>query len=138
MNVPVLCLLGFAGWALLLVGAIGIVRVGKVLRREVPPNGFPSGTKHGTEAYWRLNRAHMNTLENLPIFATVVLAAAVVGVQGPMLDQLAMTTLGARIGQSSVHVAGGTNLHINARFTFFLVQIVCLLWMGVLVASAIL
>jgi uncharacterized MAPEG superfamily protein len=135
MKIPILCLVGFAGWALFLVLMIGLYRVTQVLTRKVPPKGFPGGTPHGSERYWRLNRAHMNTLESLPVFATLVLSAALVGVQGPLVDQIAMTILGARVGQSAAHVAGGDNIHVNVRFTFFAVQLVCFVWLGILIVA---
>jgi uncharacterized MAPEG superfamily protein len=136
MKVPLLSLVGFAVWAVFLVLSIGAYRVTQVLLRQVPPNGFPSGTPHGGDRYWRLNRAHVNTLESLPIFGALVLSAVLAGVQGPLVDQLAMTVLGARIGQSTAHVAGGSNLHVNVRFAFFAVQIVCFLWLAILIALA--
>ena len=81
----------------------------------------------GGDAYWRLNRAHMNCLENLPMFATVVLVATVVGIRTGTLDTLAQTYLVARIGQSLAHVSSGSVLAVNVRFTFFLIQVGCLI-----------
>ena len=136
MRTPLLCLVGFTAWAIVLVLCIGMYRVSQVLRREVPPNGFASGTPHGGEGYWRLNRAHLNTVESLPIFAALVVSAVLAGVQGPLVDDLATTVLAARIGQSAVHVAGGSNLHVNVRFVFFVVQIGCFAWLAGLIAHA--
>ena len=52
---------------IVLVTAIGAFRVLQVLTRKKAANEFPSGTPHGGDLYWRLNRAHMNTAENLPL-----------------------------------------------------------------------
>ena len=44
------------------------------------PADFPASVPHGSDRYWRLNRAHLNCLEFLPMFAAVVLTGAVLGV----------------------------------------------------------
>lgn len=131
-----LCLLAFALWPVLLVTAIGAFRVSQVLARKVAPNGFPSGTPHGGDLYWRLNRAHINALESLPVFAAIVLAGALAHVDAPTFDTLAEVAVGARIGQSLVHVAGSTNHHVNVRFSFFVTQLVCFVLMAARVAGA--
>ena len=136
MTPALTALVGFAAWTLALVLAIGGIRVAKVLRREVPPNGFPSGQKHGGEAYWRLNRAHANCVENLPVFAVLVLVHAVSGLDAPLVDTLAPVVLGARIGQTTAHVSSGSNVAVNVRFTFFLVQLGAMLAMVLALVGA--
>ena len=128
MTTPLWCLIGFVVWTFVLLFAIAGARVGAVLRGEKKANEFPSGVPHGGDAYWRLNRAHMNCLENLPIFATVVLVATVAAIREPILDTLARTYLGARVGQSITHVASGSEMAVNVRFTFFLIQVACIVW----------
>ena len=131
MTTPLPCLLGYAGWAIALVLALAVVRVSQVLAGTKRPNEFPSGVPHGSDREWRLNRAHVNCLENLPVFAAVVLVGAVLSVESPTLDRLAIGVLAARVGQSLVHIASGSSLAVNARFTFFGTQIVCLVWMAI-------
>lgn len=125
MASPILALLYYVGWAIVLVSLIATVRTVKVLRGEAPANGFASGTKHGGDRYWRLNRAHVNTVENLPIFAAVVLAGVWVGVVSPIFNTLAWLALFARIAQSLVHIASGTSYAVSVRFTFFAAQLTC-------------
>jgi uncharacterized MAPEG superfamily protein len=127
MTTPLWCLLGFVTWTLVLLLGVGFSRVGAVLGGRKKANEFPSGVPHGGDAYWRLNRAHMNCVENLPLFASVVLVATVAGLKAPILDTLARVYLGARIGQSVTHVSSGSVMAIKVRFTFFLVQIGCLI-----------
>lgn len=134
MTTPLLCLLGFVAWTLLLLFCVGGVRVAQILRGEKRAGDFPAGVPHGSDRYWRLNRAHLNCVENLPLFAAVVLVAAAVGAGGPALDGLARVYLGARVGQSVVHVSSGSDRAVQVRFTFFLVQLACLVAMGVIVA----
>jgi hypothetical protein len=86
--------------------AIAFARVGAVLTGVKKANEFPSGVPHGGDGYWRLNRAHMNCLENLPIFERSCWSRRSRASQ-PLLDTLAKTYLGARIGQSVTHVVVG-------------------------------
>jgi uncharacterized MAPEG superfamily protein len=127
MTTPLWCLLGFVAWTLLLLLGIAAARVGAVLRGQKKANEFASGVPHGGDAYWRLNRAHLNCLENLPIFATVVLVATVAGVRAAILDTIARVYLAARVGQSLTHVASGSVIAVNVRFTFFAVQVACVI-----------
>jgi uncharacterized MAPEG superfamily protein len=126
MTTPLWCLVGFVAWTLGLLSLIGIARISKVVAGKAQPTDFPAGVPHGSDAYWRLNRAHLNCLENLPLFASVVLVATVVGLRSPTLDTLARVYLGARVGQSLAHLSSGGNLAVNVRFTFFLTQVGCL------------
>lgn len=135
MTTPLWCLLGFILWTLLLLTAIGVARVAQVVAGKAQPNEFPSGQRHGSDGYWRLNRAHMNCLENLPIFASVVLTAAVLGLQSSTLDTLASIALAARVGQTTAHLSSGSNLAVNVRFTFFLTQIACIVGFMIVIAS---
>jgi uncharacterized membrane protein YecN with MAPEG domain len=75
-------------------------------------------------------RAHMNCIENLPVFVTIVYAIDRVGLQTPLLDVLALIVLGARIVQSSVHIAlVQTDNVIFVRFGFYFAQIVAMIAM---------
>jgi len=135
MTTALMSLLGFAMWSVLLVTAIGAVRAGMVLTRQKRANDFPSGQPHGSDMYWRLNRAHLNALENLPIFATVVAVGAFLQVDTPLFGTLATVVLGARVAQSLLHVSSGSVPIVNARFSAFLTQLVCIAWMAFLIVS---
>ena len=128
MPISLWCLCGFVAWTLILVLTIGTIRVLQVLGGKAAPNAFPAGVPHGGDAYWRLNRAHLNCVENLPLFASVVLLAARLGVD-PLLDTLAPVYLAARLGQSTTHLLSGGPRAVQVRFTFFLLQALCLLAM---------
>jgi hypothetical protein len=65
----------------------------------------------------------------------VVLVGAVSGLTDPTFDTLAQVYLGARIGQTLVHLSSGSAMVVNVRFTFFVVQAVCVLWMAALAAG---
>lgn len=131
-SMPVVSLLAFTAWTLaLVVFGIGVARIGAVVTGRARPNEFPADQPHGSERYRRLLRAHLNCVENLPIFAVIVFAAEVVGRHEPLLDQLALAVVVARVLQSSVHIASGGNLAAQVRFAFFGVQVIAFVWMGV-------
>jgi hypothetical protein len=129
MSVALCSLIGYVAWALLLASSIGTWRVTQVLLGEKKSNEFPSGTPHGGERYWRLNRAHLNTVENLPIVAAIVLTGTVLHVDTPMWRMLPAVALAARVVQSTVHISSGSVAAVNLRFTAFLTQLVCFAWM---------
>jgi len=131
MNLTILSLLIFGLWTLVLAAIVIIWRIYKVMRGEVPADGFPSGQPHGSDAYWRANRAHMNALENMPVFAAVTLSGVAVHAADLSFATLAMITVLARIVQSSVHLWSGSVKAINLRFTAYIVQIICMGWMAV-------
>lgn len=129
MTVPLWCLVAFVVWTVALVVALSVARL-----RHLAAGGAVRdfGVPDDRRLIWRLYRAHVNCLENLPLFGSVVLVAAVRGVSGYALDGLAVLYLIARLGQSIVHVAPGAGLRGNRRFAFFIVQIVCLLGLAAL------
>jgi len=127
----VVALTVYAMWAIVLVVLIALSRVSQVMSGKATITDFPSGTKHGGDAYWRLNRAHLNTLENLPIFGALVLAGWVAGLDNPTFNMLATVIVAARVVQSLIHITSGSALAINLRFLSLLVQIVCEVWMAV-------
>ncbi len=131
-------LLGFATWTLLLMTiGVGVYRWVMIFRGAAELTSFPGDVPHGGVAYRRVVRAHANCLENLPVFAVLVLVGAVTGLHPAGTDALAVTTMGARIVQSSVHmVFPEQNATVAVRFSFFLAQVVAMLAMGGLLAHA--
>jgi uncharacterized MAPEG superfamily protein len=129
----IVALIFYALWAIALVLMIAADRALLIIRGEAKANSFASGVPHGSESYWRINRAHLNTVENLPIFATVVLSGWVVGMETATFNLLAVIVVVARVIQSAIHIASGSVLAVNLRFTAFAVQIVCEIWMAALV-----
>jgi uncharacterized MAPEG superfamily protein len=128
--------LGFATWTLLLVVVgIGAPRISAVLRRQAPPNAFNPAVPHGSERYQRCMRAHLNCVENLPIFATLVTLGTLLGVPGELFQCVAFVVLPARVLQSVVHIASGRNRAVLVRFLLFSVQLVCFGVMLLLLAA---
>src|SRR2546428_867371 len=124
MTVPLWCLVAFVIWTVALVIALSVVRLRHLAAGgSVRDFGIPDDRR----LIWRLYRAHLNCLENLPLFVSIVLVATVRGVTGHALDGLATPFLLARIGQSVVHVAPGAGLPGSPPFSFFVVPTACLL-----------
>lgn len=137
MTPPLLSLVFFALWTLALpVAGILVPRTLEVLAGKRRANSFTPGDAE--EAPWRgrLARAHLNCLENLPVYGAVVLSLGVAGVSSPVIDQLAWVVLGARIVQSTLHLISTSHWMVMARATFFLTQVVCVVVMAALGLTA--
>lgn len=138
MTTPVWVLLGFAGWTMLvLLLTIGVYRWGRILTGRSAVNDFRADAVEGPDFYKRAMRAHANCVENLPVYAAVVVAVHAAGVDDRTLDILACTLLAARVLHTLVHIAFvQTNAVASVRFGFFFIQFVCMGWMGIHVAAA--
>jgi uncharacterized MAPEG superfamily protein len=135
MNVPAFVLLGFAGWTVLtLFGSIGVYRWSRILTGRASLSEWRADVPQGSERYQRAMRAHMNCVENLPIFGALVVALMATGLQSPSVDALSVGLLLARIGQTLVHiVAPPTSAWAALRFALFFVQIVCIMLIGTII-----
>jgi uncharacterized MAPEG superfamily protein len=135
MNVPAFVLLGFAGWTVLtLFGSIGVYRWNRILTGRASISEWRADAPQGSEWYRRAMRAHMNCVENLPIFGALVVVLMATGLQSPSVDALSVALLLARIGQTLVHIAAPpTNVWAALRFALFFVQIVCIMLIGTII-----
>lgn len=136
MSIPLWMLLGFATWTILLLTlTIGVYRWALIFAGRAAVNGFPAEAVAGADWYKRSMRAHANCIENLPVFAAVVLAIEFGGAGGPAADSMSIAILAARVMQSLVHVSlPQTSRVVSVRFTLFSVQLVCFFALIVIVA----
>jgi uncharacterized MAPEG superfamily protein len=136
MPIPVWVLLGFAAWTLIILfTTVGVYRWSRILTGRAALSAWRADEQQGGEWYRRAIRAHLNCLETLPVYTAIVVALLTAHVTSPILDGLAITFLVARICQSLIHLlVEQTNLVAGIRFAFFLVQAICMITMGVLVA----
>jgi uncharacterized MAPEG superfamily protein len=132
----VIALVFYALWAIALVLMIAADRLLLIFRGQVKNNEFLSGVPHGNDSYWRINRAQMNTAENLPIFAVIVLAAWIAGTESHVFNLLAMVVLVFRIIQSIIHIVSGSQIATWFRTAAFAVQIVCEIWMALMILQS--
>jgi uncharacterized MAPEG superfamily protein len=138
MTLSLWMLLGFAGWTLLImVVGVGTYRWLLIFKGEAALTSFPGDVAHGSPGYRRITRAHANCIENLPVFAAIVLVAAVARIDPPPMGHLAAVTLGARIAQSSVHmIVPESNVTVGVRFSCFLIQVFTMSAMAYLLVTA--
>jgi uncharacterized MAPEG superfamily protein len=138
MTIPQWVLLGFAGWTLVvLFGTIGFYRWSRILMGHTRIGEWRADQPQGSEWYRRAMRAHMNCVENLPVYGAIVVCATTTGAAGSLLDALALVFIAARVCQTVVHVAfASTDLVALVRFAFFFLQALCMIVMGISVAGS--
>ncbi len=118
----------YAMWAVVLALLLLFARVGAMAGGKRAINSFkPMGDTEQLDAF---SRAHLNSLENLPIFAVVYIAALWTDAAAPIMA-LGWTALGARIVQSLIHISSRSPNAVRLRATMQGVQAVCFIWLGV-------
>ena len=138
MSIPVWVLLGFAAWTFVtLFGSIGVYRWSRILTGRATIAEWRADMPQGSDWYQRAMRAHMNCVENLPIYAAVVVALVATGLQSSIIDNLAIVLLLTRIGQTLTHIVlPPTNTVTSLRFGLFCIQAACMIVIGVLTVEA--
>lgn len=122
-------LLLFAAWTLALMFVYVNYRVVLVLTMKKKANEWTRGQPTDDPAFIvRAHNAHMNCVENLPVFAAIVLAAAALG-KSPVVDAVACWFLAARIAQTTVHLISTSPGMVFLRANLFLVQAALCFWM---------
>jgi uncharacterized membrane protein YecN with MAPEG domain len=137
VTLPILMLLGFAAWTLLLlVATVGIYRWSLILTGSAAIASFRADASDGAGWYQRGTRAHANCIENLPVFGAIVFALQAAEASGALVDALSVAIVAARIVQSLVHTCFvQTDRVVSIRFSFYTVQAVSfLLLIGSIVA----
>jgi uncharacterized MAPEG superfamily protein len=124
----------FIGWALLLLVVMEILRSHLVLTGRARSNEFKPDNSNISPFMQRLARAHANCVESLPLFGGLLVVALATGRTGTT-DPLAPWLLGARVVQSSIHLASTSVVAVNARFTAFVVQMaIAVYWLWALLS----
>ncbi|MDD3764987.1 MAG: MAPEG family protein [Nevskiales bacterium] len=114
-------LLGFAAWTLALIALVVGWRGLEIVRGK-PANSWGRGNAiESPSLVKRAEHAHLNALENLPIFAVIVLVAQVIG-KSAVVDAVAAWVLYARIAQGVTHLIGVTHILVLIRATFYAIQ----------------
>lgn len=122
-------LLLFAAWTLALMLFYVNYRVALTLTFKKAANAWPrDGADADPAIIKRAHHAHLNCVENLPVFAAIVLAAYALGRQG-VVDTLAAYVLYLRIAQSLVHLSGTGPAQVFVRANLFLLQVALMGWM---------
>lgn len=139
MSIPVLVLLGFAAWTLLtLVGSIGVYRWSRIFtgRTAIAEWYLPH---QGDDWYQRAKRAHMNCIENLPLYTAIVVALMATGLGDSTIDYMSIAILPARMGQTLTHILlPPTNVAASIRFGFYGIQLASMVSLGATTIAAVL
>lgn len=115
-------LLLFAVWTLVLMFVYVGYRVVLVLAMKKPANAWLRGQPSDDPPFiTRAHHAHLNCLENLPLFAAIVLSAVALG-KTPVVDQVGAFVLYARLAQSAVHLIGVSHWLVFIRANFLVIQ----------------
>ena len=127
---PIQALLAFTMWTFALVVGVLLYR-GLRFLRGTPINHWPRSAKPGDDAplVRRLEDAHANCLENLPIFAVLVGVAVATG-QAALIAPVAGWVPLARVGQSLAHLSGTGQVAVFVRAGFWVLQLLAFGWMG--------
>lgn len=124
----------FISWTLLLLVLMEGVRSFLVITARTRSNQFTPDNANLSPFMQRLARAHANCVEGLPVFGGLLLVAIATG-RHAVTDPLALWLVAARVAQSTVHLASLSVVAVNARFTFFAVQMaIALYWAWTLLA----
>ncbi|HEX4871320.1 MAG TPA: MAPEG family protein [Nevskiaceae bacterium] len=117
-------LLLFAAWTLLVMSIYVFPRVALVLANKYKANTWTRGqaTPDGPLLV-RAQHAHMNCVENLPVFAALVLAAQALGQSAVVDGMLAAVFLYARVAQGVVHLISTSHLMVLLRAVLFVIQL---------------
>eukprot|EP00007_Cunea_sp_BSH-02190019_P004859 CAMPEP_0174229384 /NCGR_PEP_ID=MMETSP0417-20130205/377_1 /TAXON_ID=242541 /ORGANISM="Mayorella sp, Strain BSH-02190019" /LENGTH=164 /DNA_ID=CAMNT_0015306925 /DNA_START=105 /DNA_END=599 /DNA_ORIENTATION=- len=142
---PLAALLGFALWTatLILIQAIHrwyLILGARVVPKDVIAIGDQSSyvpAKNLSRSNWsfvkRITRAHMNCVENLPVFGALVVVAYLSEVN---VDTLVQVVLVCRVVQSVAHVISISPPFILVRMTAFIAQMVCMAKMTLAIHAA--
>jgi len=138
MSIPLLSLLGFIIWTLVMLIILSICRwmhitKGHVSLQAVQPD---QNYNHPSDLHRRVTRAHLNCLENLPIYTGLIFIVYTLGLKGVLLDSLAVIFILSRIIQSLIHLSvPQTNKIIPFRSLFYGVQFVIYIFILVMIIN---
>ncbi len=122
-------LLLFAAWTLLIMFVYVNYRVVLTLSMKKKANSWTRGEKTDDPAWvTRAHHAHMNCVENLPVYAAIVLAAVALG-KSAVVDQVACIYLLARVAQTTVHLISTNAGMVFLRANLFIVQVLLSFYM---------
>ena len=115
-------------WTLLLAIIYASYRLPLIFSGKQPANHWERGQPVDDPAILvRAKSAHLNCLENFPLFAAVVFVAAFLS-KSPIVDAVAAYVLYARVAQGVVHLIGTSTPLVLLRATLFMAQVILILY----------
>lgn len=121
MNNTILAVIGYLGWTVFLLAWLESYRTILVVKKEKAPNGFQTDGSDVPAFGLRLTRALGNTMESFAFIGGTMLLAIASGAAA-ITNPLALYVLVARVAQSVTHLISTSELAVQIRFVFFLVQ----------------
>jgi len=103
LGVPLLCVLAYVAWTIGLVVALTVARL-RHLRGGGSVRDF--GVPDDRRLIWRLFRAHANAVENLAVFAALILAAQVLNISTPLTALAGSLYLWSRVAHAVTYTFG--------------------------------
>ncbi len=120
----------FALWTVVMLLMYVSHRIPLALAGKKPANYWTRGNQTDDPAIFvRASHAHANCLETFPLFAAVVIIAGLMN-QSAVVDGLAAYVVYARVAQGVVHLIGTSFALVLTRATFFLIQVVLIVYMA--------
>jgi len=121
MNASIIVLLGYISWTLVLLLALASYRTYLSQSGKFKGLKFQSDGSDVPDFGNRLTRAQANCVECFSFIGGVLLLAIATD-STIITNGLAYILFGARLGQSIVHLVSTSDIAIQARFVFFLIQ----------------
>jgi uncharacterized MAPEG superfamily protein len=120
----------YAAWTLLLpLIYAGTIRVPSIAAGRKRADHWERGRPNDDPPVLaRTKNAHLNCTENFPVFAAIVVVAALLG-KIAVADAIAGYVLFARVAQSIAHMLGTSLPLIALRGFFYFVQVALMFWM---------
>jgi uncharacterized MAPEG superfamily protein len=123
-------LLIFVVWTLLLMFVYVFPRVAQVLVGKKKANAWTRGQPtDDPPLIVRAQHAHMNCVENLPVYAAIVLAASALGRTEAVDGWVAAAFILLRLAQGLVHLAGTSHMLVFVRANLFVPQVLLCFYM---------
>ena len=123
MSSAIATLLGFVALTLSLAFLYVGYRAMMGLLGKTPFNSWTRGAQIWDDPaiITRIHHAHLNCLENLPVFAAVLLAAFMLD-KVALIDEFACYFMMARVAQSSIHIVSTSAIAVFFRANALIVQ----------------
>lgn len=128
MNNTIIALTGYISWILVLLVILAAYRT-QFAKKNQKSLKFKSDGSDTDALGERITRAQANCVESFSFIGGTMLLAIATGAS-VITDGLALYVLVARLAQSIVHLSSTSNMAIQIRFVFFLIQVViCIYWL---------
>lgn len=121
MNSTIIALIGYISWTMLLLICLEVFRTLQVVKEKRAPNSFNTDGSDVSPFGQRLTRTIGNCVESFAWIGGTMLVALATGAAA-LTNPLALYLLLARLGQSLTHLVSTSEIAVQVRFVFFVIQ----------------